>query len=178
MNWRTTIIAGAILLSAAGANAMDLRSVEMVQGASLSNAQVHSKCGGANISPSLAWSGAPATTKSFALTVFDPDAHGAGWWHWIVFDIPASADALAKGAGSGAAPLPAGAIQGANDFGDSAYGGACPPSGSGLHHYEFTLWALDMPAIPFDATVTGEKIGPWLQSHAIAKTQIVPVLER
>jgi Raf kinase inhibitor-like YbhB/YbcL family protein len=172
------MIAGMAAFSAASAHAMVLRSSEMAQGASLSTEQVHSKCGGENISPALAWSGAPAATKSFALTVFDPDAHGAGWWHWVVFDVPASANALAKGAGSGDAPLPAGAVQGENDFGDEAYGGACPPAGSGLHHYEFTLWALDTPAIPFDATVTGEKIGPWLQTHAIAKTQLVPVLER
>jgi hypothetical protein len=178
MNWRMTIMAGVGVLSAAHANAMDLRSVEMAQGASLSIEQVHSQCGGKNISPSLAWSGAPTATKSFALTVFDPDAHGAGWWHWVVFDIPANVNAVAKGAGSGGAPLPAGAIQGLNDFGDSAYGGACPPSGSGLHHYEFTLWALETPTIPFDSTVTGEKIGPWLLTHAVAKTQLVPVLER
>ena len=178
MNWRMTIAAGVAALNAASANAMDLRSVEMAQGASLAIEQVYGECGGKNISPSLAWSGAPATTKSFAVTVFDPDAHGSGWWHWIVFDIPGSANALTKGAGSGAAPLPAGAIQGANDFGNSAYGGACPPSGSGLHHYEFTLWALDTPTIPFDATVTGEKIGAWLQAHAIAKAEMVPVLER
>ena len=178
MNWRTTIVAGVAIFCAASANAFELRSTEMAQGASLSAEQVHSKCGGKNVSPSLAWSGAPAATQSFALTVFDPDAHGAGWWHWIVFDIPGGANALSKGAGSGSAALPGGTIQGENDFGDAAYGGACPPTGSGLHHYEFTLWALDTPAIPFDATVTGAKIGPWLQSHAIAKTQIVPVLER
>jgi phosphatidylethanolamine-binding protein (PEBP) family uncharacterized protein len=148
MSLRMTIVAGTVLFFAASANAMDLRSVEMAQGASLATEQVHSKCGGQNISPSLAWSGAPAAARSFALTVFDPDAHGTGWWHWVVFDIPASATALPKGAGSG------------------------------LHHYEFTLWALDTPTIPFDATVTGGKIGPWLQSHAIAKAQLIPVLER
>jgi Raf kinase inhibitor-like YbhB/YbcL family protein len=178
MNWRVATVAGTALFSAATANAMDLRSVEMAQGASLALEQVYGECGGKNISPSLTWSGAPATTKSFALTVFDPDAHGAGWWHWVVFDVPANADALAKGAGSSAAPLPAGTIEGTNDFGSSAYGGACPPAGSGLHHYEFTLWALDTQSVPFDATVTGEKLGPWLQSHAIAKAQIVPVLQR
>jgi hypothetical protein len=177
MNWRTTIVAGLAVFCTAHANAMELRSVEMAEGASLSTEQVYGQCGGKNVSPSLAWSGAPAATKSFALTVFDPDAHGAGWWHWVVLDIPATADGLAKGAGSGGA-LPAGTIQGANDFGDSAYGGACPPAGSGLHHYEFTLWALGTPAIPFDASATGEKVGPWLESHAIAKTQLVPVLQR
>jgi phosphatidylethanolamine-binding protein (PEBP) family uncharacterized protein len=103
MNWRMTITAGAAALNAASANAMDLRSVEMAQGASLAIEQVYGECGGKNISPSLAWSGAPATTKSFAVTVFDPDAHGSGWWHWIVFDIAGSANALPKGAGSGAA---------------------------------------------------------------------------
>jgi Raf kinase inhibitor-like YbhB/YbcL family protein len=178
MNWRMTIAAGATLLSTVNANAMDLRSAEMVQGASLAIEQVYGECGGKNISPSLTWSGVPATAKSFAVTVFDPDAHGAGWWHWIAFDIPAITNALPKGAGSGAAALPPGTIQGTNDFGDKVYDGACPPSGSGLHHYEFTLWALDTPTIPFDAAVTGEKIGSWLQSHAIAKAQLVSVLER
>jgi Raf kinase inhibitor-like YbhB/YbcL family protein len=178
MNWRLMTIAGVAVLSAARANAMDLRSAEMAQGASLAIEQVYGECGGKNISPSLAWSGAPTTTRSFAMTLFDPDAHGAGWWHWIVFDIPATANALSKAPSSGAAPLPAGAIQGTNDFGNAAYGGACPPAGSGLHHYQFTLWALDTPTIPFDAAVTGEKIGPWLQAHAIAKAQLVPVLER
>ena len=178
MNWRMTLATGAVLFCAASANAMDLRSVEMAQGASLANEQVHGKCGGQNISPSLSWTGAPGTAKSFAVTVFDPDAHGTGWWHWIVFDIPATANALPKGAGSGATALPAGTIQGTNDFGDSAYGGACPPTGSGLHHYEFTLWVFDSPTIPFDATATGGKIGSWLRSHAIAKAQLVPVLER
>jgi Raf kinase inhibitor-like YbhB/YbcL family protein len=177
VNWRKMIVVGTIALIAVPANAMELRSAEMAQGASLSAEQVYGECGGQNVSPSLAWSGAPASAKSFALTVFDPDAQGKGWWHWIVFDIPANAGALAKGAGSGGA-LPAGAIEGENDFGGNAYGGACPPPNSGLHHYEFTLWALDAPTIPFDASVTGEKIGAWLKGHAIAKTQLVPVLER
>lgn len=178
MDWRLMTITGLAVLTAARANAMELRSAEMVQGASLAIDQVYGECGGKNISPSLAWNGAPAATKSFAVTLFDPDAHGAGWWHWIVFDIPATASALSKAPASSAAPLPAGAIQGTNDFGNSAYGGACPPADSGLHHYQFTLWALDTPTIPFDATVTGEKISPWLQTHTIAKAQLVPVLER
>jgi Raf kinase inhibitor-like YbhB/YbcL family protein len=168
--------AGAFALVAARANAMDLTSAEIANGASLAQEQVYAKCGGQNVSPSLAWTGAPATAKSFAVTVFDPDAHGNGWWHWIAFNIPANVHALAKGAGAKA--MPAGSMQGENDFGDNAYDGACPPEGSGLHHYEFTVWAFDTPTIPFDTSVTGAKIEGYLKSHAIAKAQMVPVLQR
>ena len=101
-------------------------------------------CGGANVSPRIEWSGLPPGTRSLALTVFDRDARkGAGWWHWAVADIPASAHGLALGAGAaGGAGLPAGARQLLSSFGKQAYGGPCPPPGSGRHHYEFTLWAL------------------------------------
>lgn len=173
MTWRMTAICGAAILLAASANAMELTSTEMANGASLALEQVYGKCGGGNVSPSLAWSGAPEAAKSFAVTVFDPDAGSDGWWHWIAFDIPANAHALAKGAS-----LPAGSVQGENDFGDNAYGGACPPQGSGLHHYQFTVWALGTPTIPFDTSAIGAKIGPYLAGHAIAKAQLVPVLQR
>jgi Raf kinase inhibitor-like YbhB/YbcL family protein len=167
---------GMFALVAARANAMGLTSEEMANGASLALVQVYTQCGGQNVSPSLAWTGAPATTKSFAVTVFDPDAHGNGWWHWIAFNVPADVRAFAKGAGAKA--MPSGSVQGENDFGDNAYDGACPPAGSGLHHYEFTVWAFDTPTIPFDANVTGAKIEPYLKAHAIAKAQMVPVLQR
>jgi Raf kinase inhibitor-like YbhB/YbcL family protein len=174
MKW-AIVLCGAVL-SAASANAMEVTSAEMANGASLAPAQVYSKCGGGNVSPSLAWNGAPASAKSFAVTVFDPDAHGAGWWHWIAFDIPAPVHALAANAsGSG---MPSGTVQGENDFGDAGYGGACPPPGSGLHHYHVTVWAFDTPTIPFDASATGAKIESYLEGHAIAKAEMVPVLER
>lgn len=174
MRWGLAIAAAA--LSVASANAMEVTSAEMANGASLAPAQVYSKCGGDNVSPSLAWSGAPATAKSFAVTAFDPDAHGTGWWHWIAFNIPANVHTLAKGAGAGG--MPQGSTQGENDFGDTAYDGACPPPGSGLHHYHFTIWAFDTPTIPFDASATGAKIGPYLEAHAIARAEIVPMLQR
>jgi Raf kinase inhibitor-like YbhB/YbcL family protein len=176
MNWRMALVSGLAALLAARADAMELTSPEMAEGASLATDQVYGECGGANVSPSLAWSGAPAAAKSFALTAFDPDANGSGWWHWIVIDIPANVHDLAKGAGNAA--IPAGAVQAKNDFGDNSYDGACPPSGSGLHHYQFTLWALNAPAVPFDASVTGAKIGAYLQTHAIAKAQLTPVYQR
>jgi hypothetical protein len=94
-------------------------------------------CTGKNISPLLAWTGAPEGTKGFALLVHDPDAPtgGAGWWHWLVVNIPANATALAKDAGKGdSSNLPAGAAQINTDFGAPGWGGPCPPVGDKPHH--------------------------------------------
>jgi Raf kinase inhibitor-like YbhB/YbcL family protein len=100
-------------------------------------AQVLGSCNGQNVSPALTWSGEPADTQSFAVTMVDTDArNGRGWWHWRVFNIPASVHGLAAGAGSeGSKDLSAGAIQGRTDFGFSHYGGPCPPVGDHRHHY-------------------------------------------
>ena len=168
-------IAAAMLLSTS-ARAMELTSASVANGASLSPNQVKADCGGRNISPALSWTGAPAATKSFAVTVFDPDAHG-GWWHWTVFDIPASVGSMPAGAASGAG-LPQGAAQGENDFGDAVYGGACPPPGSGTHHYEFTVWALPMADAPFAAGSKSEDVAAWLKTHAIARAELVAVYGR
>ncbi len=112
-------------------------------------------CGGGNRSPALAWSGAPARARSFAVTVFDTDARGgAGWWHWLVIDIPATIRGLPANAGAtGGAQLPAGALPVRNSFGSVAYGGPCPPPGDAPHHYVFTVYALKTPrlALPADA---------------------------
>ena len=97
----------------------------------LPKAHVHHAmgAGGDNVSPDLAWSGAPEGTQSYALTCYDPDAPtGSGWWHWVVYDIPATATGLALGAGAtGGAALPPGTKQGRTDFGSHEYGGAAPP---------------------------------------------------
>lgn len=121
-------------------------------------ANVHSAmgAGGQNVSPSLQWSGAPAGTKSFVLMMHDPDAPtGSGFWHWVVYDIPASATSLPAGAGAaGGKQLPAGAIAGRTDFGTHEYGGAAPPPGHGMHRYEFRLFALGVEKldVPRDAS--------------------------
>jgi hypothetical protein len=153
--------------------AMDVKSSDFTDGSTLAIAQVYGKCGGGNISPSLSWSDVPAGTKSFAVTLFDPDARDTGWWHWIAFDIPVSTTSLAKGG-----PLPADAVEGTNDFGDKGYSGACPPAGSGVHHYQFTVWALSVGKLPFDTTVDGGVINSFLKEHSVGHATITPVLQR
>ena len=106
---------------------------------------VYTDCGGANVSPALHWSGVPAGTRAFVLTVFDPDApRPGGWWHWIAYNIPASARGLAKNAGARANG--ANGAFGTNDFGNKRYDGPCPPPGP-AHHYVFTLYAMSVPNV-------------------------------
>ena len=115
-------------------------------------------CKGDNVSPALSWSGAPEGTKSFVLTVYDPDAPtGSGFWHWVMFNIPASVTSLAEGAGA-PGKEPPGAVEGNNDYGAPGYGGPCPPKGDRAHRYVFTVYAvkvdkLDVPPNPTAAVV-------------------------
>ena len=127
--------------------AFRLASPDIRPGGTIAMEQVFNSfgCTSKNISPALAWTGAPAGTKSFALLCHDPDAPtgGTGWWHWLVLNIPATASSLAKGAGStDGSGLPAGAVQVNNDFGGPGWGGPCPPQGDKPHRYIFTLYAL------------------------------------
>ena len=129
-----------------GLPAMTLTSTSFSNGGTLPAQGALTGCGGANISPDLAWSPGPAGTQSYTLTEFDTDAPtGSGFWHWILFNIPATVTSLALGAG--AAP-PAASITGYNDYGASAYGGPCPPIGAGQHHYYFTITALNVATLP------------------------------
>ncbi len=150
-------------------------SPEMTDGGALPLAQVMNGfgCQGANRSPPLAWSTPPPGTGSLAITMFDPDAPGGGWWHWIVFNLPPGTTEITESQGAqGAAPLPGGAVQGRNDFGTSGYGGACPHIGSLAHHYVITIWALDAAALPFDAQAKDASIAAFLAQHEIAKATI------
>lgn len=126
---------------------------------------------GKNLSPELHWSGAPAGTQSFALTVHDPDAPTqSGFWHWLLFDIPANVTSLAAGAGDPSRGLaPKGSIQGRNDFGAFGYGGPCPPVGHGPHHYTFTLYALAVPKLGLDASASAAAISFTVIANAIGK---------
>lgn len=128
-------------------------------------------CQGANISPALTWSGSPADTKSFAVTVYDPDAPtGSGWWHWVVFNIPASANRLPGNAGGPQGKsLPAGSIQSRTDFGKPGYGGPCPPTGDKPHRYQFTVYALKTDKLPLDENAPAAMVGFYLHQNVISK---------
>ena len=128
-------------------------------------------CTGGNISPALAWSGAPAETKSFALLVHDPDAPtgGAGWWHWLVVNLPAGTTALAKNAGKAdGANLPDGAVQVSTDFGSPGWGGPCPPVGDKPHRYNFTLYALAVDRLDVSGA-SASLVGYMVNGNALAK---------
>ena len=120
-------------MTAAKASAFKLTSPELKPGQMLPASYEFAGfgCAGENLSPALQWQGAPAGTQSFAVTMYDPDAPtGSGWWHWMVYNLPADTSSLPRGAGSVDAPiLPAGAVQQRIDFGIHGYGGVCPPAG-------------------------------------------------
>jgi Raf kinase inhibitor-like YbhB/YbcL family protein len=131
-------------------------------------------------SPPLSWSGAPAGTRSFAVTVFDPDAPGrGGFWHWAVLDIPADITSLPAGAGSRHGHgLPAGAFQLRNDGGSVGYFGAAPPRGHGPHHYVITVHALDVASSGLDAGASPAKFEARLRSHTLGRASLTGVYER
>ena len=124
---------------------------------------------GGNISPQLAWSGAPAGTKSFAVTLLDLDAPtGSGFWHWILIDVPATTTNLAQGAGArGGAG--AGAIHLRNDFGEHAYGGPAPPKGDRPHRYMSAVHALNVEKLGIDASASAAVAGFSMMFHTLAR---------
>ena len=119
--------------------------------------------------------GVPAGAESLAVTIHDPDAPTqSGWWHWLVYDLPASTRTLAEGAGAvGGAALPPGAQQGPNDFGERAYGGVCPPAGDPPHRYRVTLWALKVPNIAAPAGASAAFIDYLIESNAVAHRTLI-----
>jgi len=143
----------------------------------LTNKQVFSGfgCKGENISPALNWQNAPEGTKSFVVTMYDPDAPtGSGWWHWQVFDIAAVETGLKANAGNIVAAIaPKGSIQNPTDFGTAGYGGPCPPEGAGSHQYIFTVYALKVASLGLQADATPALVGFYLGFHTIAKASLV-----
>src|SRR5579872_3915579 len=149
------------LVGSAGAAQFKLTSPDIKAGSKISDEFVFNGfgCTGKNVSPALAWSGAPAGTKSFVLTVYDPDAPtGSGFWHWVMFNIPASTTGLAQGQGV-PGKEPQGAVQSTTDFGAPGFGGPCPPKGDKPHHYIFTLFALKTDKLDLPATATPAIVG-------------------
>ena len=148
-----------------------LSSPTVKPGSTLSQDQVFNGfgCSGKNISPALSWSGAPKQTKSFAVTVYDPDAPtGSGWWHWVAFNIPANVNELAQGVGtSDGKAMPAGSMQGRTDFGLPGFGGACPPTGDKPHRYIFTVYALKTEKIDVPPDATAALVGYMIHANKL-----------
>ncbi|CAM5769288.1 kinase inhibitor [Labrys miyagiensis] len=159
----------------------ELTSPDLREGGALPAAQVSNLfgCTGGNLSPALSWRNAPAGTKSFVVTVYDPDAPtGSGWWHWTVFDIPATVKALPRGAGAaGGNDLPQGALQGANDAGQPAFMGACPPPGP-AHRYIVTVTALKVDKLGLDSGAGGAMIGFLTRANALGSASITVLYGR
>jgi Raf kinase inhibitor-like YbhB/YbcL family protein len=128
-------------------------------------------CSGENKSPALKWSGAPKDTKSFAVTVYDPDAPtGSGFWHWFVYNIPANMTELKADAGNASnANLPPGARQNRIDYGFAAWGGPCPPEGDKPHRYVFTVHALKTDKLDLPADATAALAGFMVHANMVGK---------
>ncbi|QBQ96417.1 YbhB/YbcL family Raf kinase inhibitor-like protein [Paraburkholderia pallida] len=146
-----------------------LSSTNFRDGAQVAASQVfnESGCTGANRSPQLTWRNSPAGTRSYAVTMFDPDAPGSGWWHWAAANIPAHVNALPENASASGALKQLGALEALNDFGGAGYGGPCPPPGK-PHRYVVTVYALGVdklalapgaPAAVFDHAIHGAALG-------------------
>jgi hypothetical protein len=174
----------ALTFTAAQAQTMTLTSPDIKDGGTIANQQVFKGfgCTGDNISPALSWSGAPANTKSFAVSIYDPDAPtGSGWWHWVVYNIPAGTTSLPKDAGDPSKGLmPKGAVQSRTDFGSTGYGGPCPPPGDKPHHYRITVFALDVDQLPNAKgnAASAALVGFDINFHTLAKATLTGLYGR
>jgi Raf kinase inhibitor-like YbhB/YbcL family protein len=134
---------------------------------------VNTALGGANISPDLAWSGAPAGTQSFAVTIYDPDAPTTvGFVHLVLFNLTPDTTRLEAGAGA-AGKNPPGSTLGLSDFGVSEYGGPLPPAGDPPHHYQITVWALDMPKLESGPNTTYAFFRFSILGHVLGEAKLI-----
>ena len=130
-------------------------------------------CSGKNMSPELHWSDAPKGTKSFAITVYDPDAPtGSGWWHWLVVNLPKSTTSISSDA-SAQNKLPKGAVETMTDYGSASFGGACPPKGDKDHAYVFTVYALDVEKLDVNEKSDSALVGYMINQHVLEKSTMV-----
>ncbi len=166
-------LAASVALDRATAQEFTVTSRDVEPGGTLKAAQVYQGygCEGGNVSPELTWKDPPVGTKSFVVTAYDPDAPtGSGWWHWVVFDIPADVRHLASGAGNLRKGLaPAGSVQSRTDFGTEGYGGACPPQGDKPHRYVLTVHALKVEKLGLASSASGAMVGCAVSSQVLGK---------
>ncbi len=161
-------------VGAAPAAHFELSSPDFTDGGTMHRKQVNDRCGGENISPALEWRNPPPGTESFALLMHDPDSSEAeGFWHWIVYDIPADSTSLPADSGDVRKKLmPEGVIQGHSDFGTNGYGGPCPPAGK-PHSYYFRLYALPVAKLNVPPDATGTIIAAYADASALGRAQLV-----
>jgi Raf kinase inhibitor-like YbhB/YbcL family protein len=167
---------------AGSAQAFEVKSPDIAEGKKIDMKHVYDSfgCTGGNVSPELSWSEPPAGTKSFAVIAHDPDAPtgGAGFWHWLVVDIPPDVRGLKQGAGDASGKnLPPGAQQLETDFGEKAYGGPCPPPGA-PHRYVFTVYALKIDRLGDAAKGRTAIAGFTINANALAKGSVTGLFGR
>ncbi|PKG39425.1 YbhB/YbcL family Raf kinase inhibitor-like protein [Psychromonas sp. Urea-02u-13] len=164
------------------AGSLTLSSQDISQGELMDKNQefVGFGCSGGNLSPQLTWENAPKNTKSFAITAYDHDAPtGSGWWHWQVVNIPSNVSTLGSNAGSTTENLlPAGSVQIQNDYGSRGFGGACPPAGHGVHHYQFTIHALSVEKLELPDNASGALAGYMINANSIESSTIESLYKR
>lgn len=153
--------------------ALELTSPDFEAGGALPLFAWSADRGGEDRSPALQWSAAPAGTKSFAVSCFDPDAPtGSGFWHWAAYNLPADTAVLASGIGT-AASLPAGSVVLPNEARLERFIGAAPPAGTGVHRYFFVVDALDVDSLDLDAGATPAVLGFNRHFHTLARGVLI-----
>ena len=159
--------------------AFSLASSDVKNGEAFPSDQRSAGSGGRDISPQLSWSGAPAGTRSYAVTVYDPDAPTpSGFWHWAVVGIPASVTSVARNAGTtDGAALPKGAVQLPNDARLPGYLGAAPPKDHGPHRYFIVVHALDVETLPVPNDGTPALLSFVMLGHTLARATLVATAE-
>jgi Raf kinase inhibitor-like YbhB/YbcL family protein len=161
------IVAATFALGAEGPAKMEIKTPSFQTGAEIPRKYT---CDGADVSPALAWEGAPAGAKAFALIADDPDAPAGTWVHWVFYDLPGETRALAE-AEPATESLPGGAMQGLNDFRKVGYGGPCPPRGP-AHRYFFKLYALDAPT-NLKPRATKQQLLDAIKGHILAEAELM-----
>src|SRR5919199_908503 len=161
------VLSSLLVVSAAG-QPFTLRSPDFRNGAPIP--AVHA-CTGRNVAPTLAWAGAPPRTRSFALVVVDPDApHPGGWVHWVVYNVPAAWRMLG-------ARSPHAFDEGLTSSGTRGYGGPCPPANGHVHHYVFTLYALNLAHLPGHG-LTRDTLRRAMRGHILGKARLIGTFRR
>lgn len=174
---KTHLLSILLSLSSLGLLAQEFTLTSTDLQGQLTNTQVFDGfgCTGDNISPQLAWINAPEGTKSFAITLYDPDAPtGSGWWHWVLFNMPASTNNLKANAGNLVSGLaPEASTQSITSFGSTGFGGACPPEGDKPHAYIFTVYALGVEKIELESNAPPAMVGFYLNANALSKASLI-----